>query len=200
MEKASPAQSFGTPPEEESALSAAISTLPAPKGIGMAVAFDWGLAVQILVTPLIPLVLGSKHAVLTLFKFSPALNTVLSFLVALPFAALVAIFGEGARRGWRWVRPVQVVCNALLFLVGLVSLSNLWQSARHGNYWPAVTEVILLIFSPLIAWRMSRPVTKEWFTRVTSREARKRHGGAWPWLITIWAIVGGILQALAASH
>jgi len=35
---------------------------------------------------------------------------------------------------------------------------------------------------------------------VTSSEARKRHGGAWPWLILIWSIVGGVLQAIAATR
>src|SRR5436305_10351623 len=30
-----------------------------PQGIGMAVAFDWGVAVQVLVTPFLPLFLGS---------------------------------------------------------------------------------------------------------------------------------------------
>ena len=33
--------------------------LPNPQGIGMAVAFDWGLAVQIAVTPLLMQNLGS---------------------------------------------------------------------------------------------------------------------------------------------
>ena len=165
----------------------------------MAVAFDWGLAVQILVTPFLPL-LGGKNSFVPFLKFGTAINTIVSFIIVLPFAALLAIYGEGVRRGWRWTRPVQVAANALLFLAGLVSLYNLWQSGKQGNYWPVVTEVILVIFSPLIAWRMSRPVTREWFARVTSKEARARHGGAWPWLIAIWAIVGGILQAIAASH
>jgi hypothetical protein len=132
-------------------------------------------------------------------KLSPALTTVVSFAISLPFAALLAIFGEGVRRGWRWTRPVQVVSNALLFLVGFTLLPNVWRGAKGGNYWSVVTAVILLVFSPLIAWRLSRSTTKRWFERVSSAEARKRHGGAWPWLIAIWSIVGGILQALAAS-
>jgi len=174
--------------------------LPAPQGIGMAVAFDWGLVVQILVMPFLPLLLGNKSSFFPFLKFGTAINTIVSFIIVLPFAALLAIFGEGVRRGWRWTRPVQVAANVLLFLAGVVSLYNLWQSSKQGNYWPVVTEVILVIFSPLIAWRMSRPATRVWFARVTSREARVRHGGAWPWLIAIWAIVGGILQAIAASR
>ncbi len=187
-------------PQQEETPAAPKNPLPAPQGIGMAVAFDWGLAVQILVTPFLPLFLGSKSSFFTFLKFAPAINTIVSFFLVLPFAALPAIFGEGVRRGWRWTRPVQIVANALLFLGGIVSLYNLWQSSKQGHYWPVVTEVILLIFSPLIAWRMSRPVTRVWFAKVTSKEARARHGGAWPWLIAIWAIVGGVLQAIAASH
>lgn len=170
-----------------------------PQGIGMAVAFDWGLVVQILAAPFLTLLLGGE-GVLKAWRLGPAPAAVVTFLLSLPFAALIAIFGEGVRRGWRWTRPVQLVVNALLFIVGIAQLPNLWRSARAGNYWPVVTEVILLIFSPLIAWRLSRPATRRWFASVGSAEARQRHGGAWPWLIAIWSIVGGILQAIAASR
>lgn len=169
-----------------------------PQGIGMAVAFDWGLAVQILVMPFLPLFFGNASFLKSL-KLSPALTSIVSFLISLPFAALVAIFGEGVRRGWRWTRPLQIGFNSLLFLAGFTTLPGLWQGSKQGNYWPLVTAIILLIFSPLIAWRLSRPVTKQWFATVQSTEARKRHGGAWPWLILLWAIAGGLLQALAAS-
>jgi len=153
-----------------------------PQGIGMAVAFDWGLAVQMLATPFLPLALGKP--------FSPAT------LVAVPAAALLGVFGEGVRRGWRWTRYAQLIFNSLGFLGGLASLVSVWNGAKQGNYWSAVTAVILVIFSPLIAWGMSRSRTKRWFESTDSTKA-KRHGGAWPFLIAIWAIVGGILQALA---
>ncbi|MDQ2716572.1 MAG: hypothetical protein M3Z08_16830, partial [Chloroflexota bacterium] len=119
-------------------------------------------------------------------------------LVSWPFAILLGIFGEGMRRGWSWTRPVQIVANSLGFLAGLATLFSLWHSLQVGNYWPVVTSVILVIFSPLIAWRLSRPATGRWFRAVSSVEARKRHGGAWPWLILIWSIVGGVLQAVAS--
>jgi ACR3 family arsenite efflux pump ArsB len=166
-----------------------------PQGIGMAVAFDWGLAVQILVTPVLTLLLGKA----SLFKqFSPPVAALLGSLAPLPFAALVAVFGEGVRRGWRLVRPIQVGFNALLFLAGIASLVNVWNGIKNGSYWPVVTSTILLIFSPLIAWRLNSRDSKEWFATVSSTQARKRHGGAWPFLIALWAIVGGILQAIAA--
>lgn len=153
-----------------------------PRGIGMAVAFDWGLAVQMLATPFLPLALGKSFSPIT--------------LVTIPAAALIAVFGEGVRRGWRWTRYVQLTFNSLGFIGGLASLVNVWNGVKQGNYWPVVTAVILVIFSPLIAWGMSRPRTKRWFESTNSTKA-KRHGGAWPFLISIWAIVGGILQALA---
>lgn len=161
----------------------------------MAVAFDWGLAAQILVTPVVMRVLGMPSQ----FKqFSPILAAFLATLVTLPFVALLAVFGEGIRRGWKWTRPIQIGFNGLGFLAGFATLYGLWQSSKQGNYWSIVTSVILLVFSPLIAWRMSRPGTARWFATVTSGEARKRHGGAWPFLIGVWALVGGILQAIAA--
>lgn len=172
--------------------------LPNPQGIGMAVAFDWGLAVQIAVAPLLMQNLDSIGIVKSL-KLSQPLATALFVLISLPFAALLAIFGEGIRRGWRWTRPVQIVANTLGFFGGIAPLFSVVQGSKTGNYWSAVTAVILLIFSPLIAWRMSRPATAKWFANVTSAEARQRHGGSWPWLILIWSIVGGLLQAIAAT-
>ena len=172
--------------------------LPNPRGIGMAVAFDWGLAVQIAVAPLLMQNLDNISIVKSL-KLGQPLATILFVLISLPFAALLAIFGEGIRRGWRWTRPVQIVANALGFFGGIATLFNVVQGSKTGNYWPTVTAVILLIFSPLIAWRMSRPATAKWFANVTSAEARQRHGGLWPWLILIWSIVGGVLQAIAAT-
>lgn len=169
-----------------------------PQGIGMAVAFDWGLAVQILLTPFLSLFLPNISYFKAL-KLSPVLTTAASFLISLPFAALLAIFGEGVRRGWRWTRPVQIVANSLGFLGGFATLPGLWQGSKEGNYWSLVTAVILLIFSPLIAWRLSRPATKQWFATVKSEDARRRHGGLWPWLILLWAIAGGVLQTIASS-
>lgn len=172
--------------------------LPAPQGIGMAVAFDWGLAVQVLATPFIAL-FAKSAAMLPQLGPNRLLSAFLYFLLSLPIAALPALFGEAVRRGRRWTRSIQLAANALLSLVGLFSLWQLWNGIRAGDYWGLVTSVILVIFSPLIAWRLSRPVTREWFRRVSSSQARLRHGGRWPWLIAIWAIVGGVLQALAAS-
>lgn len=175
----------------------AVEALPAPQGIGMAVAFDWGLAVQIFLTPITVILFGLPAEA----KFpgvNPTLGNVLLFVVAWPVASGMFLFGEMVRRGRNWARRIQIVANALLSIVGIVQLISLIQSIKSGNFWPVVTEVILVVFSPLIFWRLSRPATGHWFSKVSVAGARKRHGGAWPWLIAIWAIVGGVLQTIAA--
>ncbi len=170
--------------------------LPGPQGIGMAVAFSWGLAVQILLTPIIT-TFFSQSTMMKVPGISPALSTILSFVIALIVGVGLILFGEMVRSGHNWARRVQIVANALLFLGGLISLVNLYQSVKAGDFWPIITEVILVIFSPLIVWRLSRPVTARWFQAVTATAARKRHGGMWVVFIALWAIVGGVLQTLA---
>lgn len=163
----------------------------------MAVAFDWGLAVQIALTPIVYTIFGQPNQ-MKMPGLNLALGNVLLFIVAWLVAIGLIIFGEMVRRGRYWTLWIQIVANALLSLVGIFSIVRLFQSLGMGNLWPLVTEVILLVFSPLIAWRLSRPVTARWFRMVTIAEARKRHGGSWVWFIALWAIAGGVLQTIAA--
>src|SRR6266516_4631630 len=71
---------------------------PAPQGIGMAVAYDWGLTVQLLAVPLLPLILpnlarsGIVQLQASMLKLSPVPAALVSFLIALPFAAVFAVF------------------------------------------------------------------------------------------------------------
>ena len=183
--------------QQPEAIEDASEALPAPQGIGMAVAFDWGLAVQIFLTPF-TVALFHLPAEAKIPGVNPTLSNILLFVVAWPVAVGMFAYGEMVRRGRNWARRIQIVANALLSIAGIVQLFSLYQSIKSGNFWPVVTEVILVIFSPLIFWRLTRPATARWFQHVTVAEARKRHGGAWPWLIAIWAIVGGVLQAIAA--
>ncbi len=177
---------------------AAVPEHSGPKGIGMAVAFDWGLVVQLLVMPFIVPLLGN-FGLFQQSKTSSPMTMLISFLLSLPVAILFAVFGEGIRRGWKWTRPWQIGFNALGTLGGFASLFALWQASKHGDYWLLVTTIILLIFSPLIVWRLSRPETALWFRTVKSVDARKRHGGLWIFFIILWAIAGGVLQAIAAT-
>jgi hypothetical protein len=183
----------------EAAAETAGLTLPAPQGIGMAVAVDWGLAVQILFTPIINVVFGKSNSI-KIPGLDPLFGTILFFLIACVAACIPAFFGEMVRRGRNWTRWIQIGANALLSLVGIVSLVNLYQSISRGNFWPMVTEVILVIISPLIVWRLSRPATAQWFRHVTVAEASRRHGGKWIWFIALWALVGGLLQIFVAMN
>ena len=178
-------------------IETAVEELPAPQGIGMAVAFDWGLAVQIFLTPF-TVALFNLPANVKIPGVNPTLGNVLFFVLAWPVAVGMILFGEMVRRGRNWARRIQIVANALLSLVGIVQLVSLFQSIKGGNFWPIVTEVILVIFSPLIFWRLTRPVSARWFKSVTVAAARKRHSGAWGWFIALWAIAGGVLQTIAS--
>jgi hypothetical protein len=181
--------------QESESIGAAAEELPAPQGIGMAVAVDWGLAVQIVVMPIVATIFGQPNVV----KF-PGSNSVpmLSFIISWLIACIPAFFGEMVRRGRNWALWIQIVFSALLSLGGILSLVNLYRSVAAGNFWPVVTEIILVIISPLTVWRLSRPATRSWFKTVTVAEARRRHGGTWVWFIMLWAIVGGVLQTFAA--
>lgn len=163
----------------------------APQGIGMAVAFDWGFAVQLLITPYFPLLLGT-FGLIKPVSFQPGM-AIITLMVAIIFAAL----GEGLRRGLRWTRIVQIIWNTLGFLGGIGALFVGVQAIKQGNYGILAPALVLFIFSPIIVWRLSRPATGQWFRTVTSAEARRRHGGSWPWLILIWSVAGGILVELA---
>jgi hypothetical protein len=183
--------------QESAGRATAAKELPLPQGIGMAVAFDWGLTVQLLLTPIIATVLGQSSPV-KIPGHHPILGKALLFIIAWPLACIPALLGEMRRRGRNWALKIQIVANVLLSLVGLFSLANLYRGLRAGNFWPLVTEVISVIISPLIVWRLSRPGTTRWFKTATVAEARHRHGGRWVWFIALWATGGAVLQTVAA--
>jgi len=173
-------------------IGAASTEVAGPKGIGMAVAFDWGFATQLLITPYFPFLVSALG-----FIKQPSFQlptAIITLVLALAFFAL----GEGVRSGVRWTRIVQIVWNAVVLLGGLGIAVVAIGSIGRGNYWSLVPALIILIACPLILWRITRPVTAQWFKSVSSVEARRRHGGAWPFLILLWSVVGGILVATSA--
>lgn len=170
-----------------------------PQGIGMAIAIDWGLAVQIMLTPIIYTIFGNS-SMAKMAGLNSIVGSILLFVIAWAIGGVLIFFGEMVRRGRNWTRIIQVVANAVLTIGGLFSLIHLYQSIIVGNFWPLVSEVILVIFSPLIVWRLSRPSTVRWFKTVSVAEASKRHGGKWIVFIALWALVGGILQSIAAMR
>jgi hypothetical protein len=169
--------------------------LPAPQGIGTAVAFDWGLTVELLLLPILPFILGVPNPY-NLHGLNRVLSTIITTAILWIIAIMFGIFGEGVRRGWRWTRPIQFVGNALGFIGGFFLLPGALKSIQAGDYLALVPAFILLFVSPVIAWRLSRPATVQWFAKVNSTQARKRHGGKWVWFILLWSVVGGVLVAL----
>src|SRR5207244_12208796 len=162
-----------------------------------AAALDGGITLQILRTPRIATVLDQSRPG-KIPGHNPILSNALLFIIAWPLACIPALVGEMIRRGRNWALRIQIVANVLHSLVGIFSLVNLYRSIRAGNFWPLVTEAILVIISPLIVWRLSRLATARCFKPATVAEARQRHGGMWVWFIALWATVGGVLQTVAA--
>lgn len=164
-----------------------------PQGIGVAVAFDWAFALQMVVMPIVQTILGSLGVI------RPPHIQVGTVVGPLVIAVIFALLGEGLRSGRGWARIVQLVISSLGTLGGVGGLFLAIPALGRGNYLLLVPVLILLIVSPIIVWRLSRPATAQWFRTVSSADARRRHGGAWPWLILIWSLISGIVVALSAS-
>jgi hypothetical protein len=185
--------------KEAEGVAAAEEGLPAPQGIGMAVAVDWGLVVQLLLTPIVTLLSRqSSQMMMRSPAPSPLAGGPLSFIIPIAGACIFALLGEMVRSGRNWALWIQLVFSSLLSIGGIVSLVRLYQGIQAGNFWPIVTEIILIVVAPLTVWRLSRPATRRWFKAVSAAEARRRHGGKWVWFIILWAIIGGVLQTFAA--
>lgn len=167
--------------------------LPAPQGVGMAVAVDWGLTAQITLMLIIALLTGKP-----MMGMPQSGNNWLFIVFSLLVACIPALFGEMVRSGRNWARWIQLVFSSLLSIAGIASLTGLYQNIIEGHYLALVTEFILIVISPLTVWRFSRPATAQWFKQVTPEQARKRHGGRWVWFIALIALIGGVLQSLAA--
>src|SRR5258708_13882304 len=110
----------------------------------MAVAFDWGLTVQLLLMPVLsvyyrsPLLPGGV-------KLDPKLAIIISFPIFWLIAFLFVLLGEGIRRGGRWTRPIQLVGKPLCFLGGIVLMVQFLSEIKDRNYWPLVSDVVRCI-------------------------------------------------------
>lgn len=174
------------------------STTAKPRGIGLAVAYDWALGAQMLTM----LVLAVGFGLAPLRSGTSNIPTAAS---AIGFGILAAIcigWGEMVRRGNRYGYWLQVVASAGLTLVGyLYQLPLMLRSAQQGNFWPFIPGIILTVVTPFLLIRLLNPATRAWIATVTPPESLARHGSA-RWIIStmLGAAIGGILVALATVH
>lgn len=168
-----------------------------PRGIGTAVAFDWGLGVELLtLAPFIALGTGPGAPAARLgipLRLGAAALT-------LGFSAVTFALGEGMRRGWRPAWLTQIVPTAGITLGGVVAIPATLASLRHGHFGMLVSTSIMLFASPVIFWGLTRPRTRDWIATTTSAAARARHGGRWLIGPLISAIIGGLAVAFSRLY
>jgi len=168
--------------------------MPGPRGIGTAVAFDWGLTAQLLLdVPFLALGVGPGSNLTTAALGARLLAAAITTI----FAATTFTLGEGVRRGRRLPWILQIVINSLLFLGGFSLIPGTIHSLSTGHFGGLVPQLILLVASPAAVLLLTRKPTRVWIAQTTSAQARARHGGSWPWKIAIWAIIGGVAVLLS---
>jgi hypothetical protein len=168
-----------------------------PRGIGTAVAFDWGLTAQFLSTaPFLALGTGPGDSLASSSSVVRLLATGVLLLLAVALFAL----GEAVRRGRRLAWMAQVGINAIIFLAGFGTISTAVRSLSKGHVGDLVPTLIMLIASPIAVWLLTRKQTRQWIATTTSEQASSRHGGFWPWAIALIALIGGLAVTFAGSY
>jgi len=164
-----------------------------PRGIGLGVGFDWALAAEFIALTVAGV--AGIHARGTGGRVAgPA---ILSFVVVI---VLTFLWGEGLRRGERWAWLLQIAANGVGSVGGVVSIPGTVAAVQAGNPWPLVPTLVLVLVSPLIVWRLTRPATRAWVARGDRAEARRRHGGAWLGYLAVWSAAGGVLVACSVLY
>lgn len=161
-----------------------------PRGGRIGVAFDWGLALEIALLAIVGLAGVSLDG-----RSMPPLAA----LGSLAIAGLLVIQGEALRRGRGWARWVQLAANSLLPIGGLLMLPATLAALQQGLFGPLYATFLLLVVSPLEVWLLLQPGSRQWYGHVSAEAARARHSGQWLWGTIAWALVGGVVQALAAA-
>lgn len=147
--------------------------LAPPGGLALGVAFDWALGFQLLSQALGLGRLGSPPALVV-------------------GAAICFGLGEALRRGRAWMRWVQVGLLSLIFLGGLAMLVLFVRGPHISAVLPGL---IMLLYSPWVAWRLALPRTARWFAAVSPADALRRHSGRWLLTVAGGSLAGGVLVA-----
>lgn len=160
-----------------------------PRGGRIGVAFDWGFAVQ--------LALGGVSSLIGM-PVGPALPLVAT-MGSLGFAAIMVAQGEALRRGNGIARRIQIGFHSLLVVAGLAAILPTIQAVQQGRYGLVYTLILLLGVSSAEIWLLMQPGSRRWYGVVNTNEAMQRHSGSWLVGTIGWAVVCGILQALAVQ-
>lgn len=160
-----------------------------PRGGRIGVAFDWGFAVQ--------LALGGVGSLIGR-PIGPELPLPAA-LGSLGFAAVMVAQGEALRRGNGVARRIQIGFHSLLVLAGFGAILPTLQALQQGRFGLLYTIVLLLGVSSAEIWLLMQPGSRRWYGFVDPKEAIARHSGGWMVGTVGWAIVCGVLQALAVQ-
>ena len=167
-------------------MSASIG-VPRPRGLGVAVVFDWALSVQ-LTTQAVAAATGH----LGLSRDPVAIGGRL-------LAALLLLgLGEGLRRGVPWVRIAQVAIMVVITVLGIATAVVLL--AGRGDRSMVFSAIIELTYAPWLAWRLTTRETSGWFAQARGRGGAPRASGAvWVTVLAAWSIMWGVAVAWSQS-
>jgi hypothetical protein len=167
---------------------------PGPRGIGTAIAIDWGLTVEFLTLAVLALAGNMPPRVAGLSGQWVRGAEVVALLVA---AAAFFVQGEALRRGRLLAWQLQVGLNVLLLPVGVFQLVDLLAGIGRGHVPSLSSAIILIVINPIVVWLLTRPSTRAWARTTTPQAAAARHGSLrWLGTIGFLAVVGGIAVAL----
>lgn len=180
-----------SPPSAEAHVGAEGASSAGPAGLGMAVVFLWGLAVQYAAQGI-----GGTTG---RFGLHHGAARMAGYLAA---ALVLVVLGEGLRRGMDWARLGTL---ALAILVGILGVSSvLALLAGHGMPRRLVlTAAVELTLIPWIAWRLSRPRTASWFGSASGAPAAAAVLAGWllfAVLVTIRVAAGGLRLTLPSGR
>lgn len=160
---------------------------PEPRGVGIAVAFDWAAAALFPSAFVLALVRGGvaeRGQTVAVYAF-------LAILAGPPFLLL----GEALRQGREAARVIQLLGSGLALFVNAFGLLRDLIVLTQGIF-PRSTNLPSLIADLWILWRLTRPQTVRWFAEITPAAARRHHGGRWLLLTILASLATGFGAAL----
>ena len=158
---------------------------PKPRGVGIAVAFDWSAAALFACALILEVVRrGANRQTIAALAF-------LTLLAAPPLLLL----GEALRRGNGRARILQIGLSGVVVLFNAFGLIKDLLVLSAGTL-PRGTNLPSLLAGLWIIWGLTRPQTGQWFAQITPARARRRHGGAWLILTGLASVAVGVVAAL----